>query len=70
MNMLKKIILFAIIVFGLFIFYKEFVAPTVEPFYKNNFRRGFFNKALQRTPKAKWISSGEGREDRRILNEE
>jgi len=33
--MLRKIILLAIIVFGLYMFYKKFAASTTEPFFKN-----------------------------------
>jgi hypothetical protein len=32
--MIKKIIYFAIIVYGLFFFYQKFIASTVEPFFK------------------------------------
>ncbi len=32
--MLRKIIYFAIIVYGVFFFYHKFVASTVEPFFK------------------------------------
>jgi len=32
--MLRQIIYFAIIIFGLLFFYQKFVASTVEPFFK------------------------------------
>jgi len=34
--MIKKIVLIAFILWGLFIFYKKFMAPTMEPFFKKN----------------------------------
>lgn len=33
--MLRKIIYFAIIAYGLWFFYQKFIAPTVEPFFKD-----------------------------------
>ena len=32
--MIKNIIYFAIIIYGIFFFYQKFVASTVEPFFK------------------------------------
>jgi len=32
---MKKIIIIILIVWGLFIFYRKFVAPIVVPFFKN-----------------------------------
>lgn len=34
--MIKKILMIAFILWGLFIFYKKLMAPTIEPFFKKN----------------------------------
>ena len=33
---MKKIVLIVLILWGLFIFYKKIMAPTMEPFFKKN----------------------------------
>ncbi len=34
--MLKKIIISGLIIFGVFLFYKKFMASTMEPFFKKH----------------------------------
>jgi hypothetical protein len=34
--MIKKIVIIAFILWGLFIFYKKLMAPAIEPFFKKN----------------------------------
>jgi hypothetical protein len=34
--MIKKLFIIALVIWGLFVFYKKFMAPTLEPFFKTH----------------------------------
>jgi len=48
---MKKIIITALIIWGLFVFYKKFLASTMDPFFKNKTGNVDFMQLDVKTPK-------------------
>jgi gamma-glutamyl phosphate reductase len=63
--MIRNIIYFVIIIYGVFFFYQKFVASTVEPFFKGKAGNvDFYQIGTNDSEKAKAILEEEGKTER------